>query len=107
MVAGIFLPFEGSPPSNTTDWQKFVWFFDELEANHGQDLLLFLLNSLNIIGVCLLVVYTGTGLSALPSTLLRRGTGARARRGSVQRQLAQLEASVTEITNRCVGFIGL
>lgn len=100
VVAGIFLPFEGSPPSNTTDWQKFVWFFDELEANHGQDLLLFLLNSLNIIGVCLLVVYTGTGLSALPSTLLRRGTGARARRGSVQRQLAQLEASVAEITNR-------
>jgi len=43
IVVGIFLPFNGSPPSNSTDWEKFEWFFDELEADHGQDLLLFLL----------------------------------------------------------------
>ena len=33
IIAGIFLPFNGSPPSNSTEWQKFEWFFEELEAN--------------------------------------------------------------------------
>ena len=50
VVAGIFIPFEGTPPSNSTEWEKFEWFFSELESNQGKDLLLFLLNTLNMIG---------------------------------------------------------
>ena len=50
VTAGIFIPFEGTPPSNSSEWEKFEWFFDELESNQGKDLLLFLLNTLNMIG---------------------------------------------------------
>ena len=56
---GIFLPISGSPPSNSTEWEKIEWFFDELEANKGQDLMLFILNTLNLIGLVLLILYTG------------------------------------------------
>jgi hypothetical protein len=40
----------GTPPGNATDWEKFEWFIEEMEANKGEDLLLFILNVINIIG---------------------------------------------------------
>ena len=46
VVGGIFIPFSGKPPANTTHW-----LVSELETNQGQDLLLFLLNTLNILGM--------------------------------------------------------
>ena len=103
IVLGIFLPFNGSPPSNATDWQKFEWFFDELEANKGQDLLLFLLNTLNLIGVVLLILYTGYGLSSLPCGLIRPSQGARTQRTAVENQIAEIENSIAEIEGRYEG----
>ena len=42
--------FVGTPPGNATDWERFQWFIEEMEANRGEDLLLFILNVINIIG---------------------------------------------------------
>jgi len=103
IVVGIFLPFNGSPPSNSTDWEKFEWFFDELEADRGQDLLLFLLNTLNLIGIVLLILYTGYGLSSLPCGLIRPTRGLRSRRTAVENHIQEIERSIAEIEARYEG----
>jgi len=103
IIAGIFLPFNGSPPSNSTEWQKFEWFFEELEANKGQDLLLFILNTLNILGVFFLILYTGYGLSSLPCGLIRPTSGVRTQRSAVEDQIEELEASIRTIEDRHPG----
>ena len=103
IILGIFLPFNGTPPSNSTDWEKFEWFFDELEANRGQDLLLFLLNTLNLVGIVLLILYTGYGLSSLPCGLIRPTHGVRNRRSAVENQIQEIERSIEEIEARYEG----
>ena len=100
VISGIFLPFNGSPPSNSTEWQKIEWFFDELEANNGQDLLLFILNTLNIIGVSFLIMYTGYGLSSLPCGLIRPTHGVRTRRTAVEVEIEDLERDIRAIEDR-------
>jgi hypothetical protein len=40
----------GTPPGNATDWEKFEWFIDEMEANKGENVLLFIINVINMIG---------------------------------------------------------
>ena len=103
VISGIFLPFNGSPPSNSTEWQKIEWFFDELEANKGQDLLLFILNTLNIIGVSFLILYTGYGLSSLPCGLIRPTHGVRYRRTAVEVEIEDLERDIRVIEDRNPG----
>ena len=103
VISGIFLPFNGSPPSNSTEWQKIEWFFDELEANNGQDLLLFILNTLNIIGVSFLILYTGYGLSSLPCGLIRPTHGVRTRRTAVEIEIEDLERDIRAIEDRNSG----
>ena len=100
VTAGIFLPFNGSPPPNSTEWQKIEWFFDELEANKGQDLLLFILNTLNIIGVLFLILYTGYGLSSLPCGLIRPTHGVRTRRSAVEEEIESIERDIRAIEAR-------
>lgn len=100
VISGIFLPFNGSPPSNSTEWQKIEWFFDELEANNGQDLLLFILNTVNIIGVSFLILYTGYGLSSLPCGLIRPTHGVRTRRTAVEIEIEDLERDIRAIEDR-------
>ena len=102
-ISGIFLPFNGSPPSNSTEWQKIEWFFEELEANNGQDLLLFILNILNIIGVSFLILYTGYGLSSLPCGLIRPTHGVRSRRTAVEVEIEDLERDIRAIEDRNSG----
>lgn len=100
VIAGVFLPFEGSPPPHLTFWQHFRWFLEELEASKGHDLFVFLLNTLSCIGMCLLVCYTGYGLSSLPAGLLSKGSGVRTRLTGVERRVEELEASIREVEAR-------
>jgi LMBR1 domain-containing protein 1 len=100
VVAGIFIPFSGTPPANSTEWEKVEWFINELEADQGRDLLLFLLNIINILGLCLLICYTGYGVSSLPCGLIRPARGVRAIRSSVERQLAGIEREIRDINTR-------
>jgi len=97
---GIFLPISGSPPSNSTEWEKIEWFFDELEANKGQDLMLFILNTLNLIGLVLLILYTGYGLSSLPCGLIRPKQGVRTQRTLVDVEIEEAERHIRQIEER-------
>ena len=104
VISGIFLPFNGTPPpSNSTEWQKIEWFFEELEKNNGQDLLLFILNILNIVGVSFLILYTGYGLSSLPCGLIRPTHGVRSRRTAVEVEIEDLERDIRAIEDRNPG----
>jgi len=100
VVGGIFIPFSGSPPDNSSHWEEFSWFLTELENNKGQDLLIFLLNTLNIIGLCLLIFYTGYGVSSLPCGLMRPRRGVRRMRNSVERQIEEIERNIRDISGR-------
>jgi len=100
VTAGVFLPFSGSPPSNSTEWQKFEWFFEELEASRGQDLFVFLLNTISCLGMIVLVCYTGYGLASLPISLLKGTSGVGNQLTGVERRVEELEASVREIEER-------
>ena len=100
VTAGVFLPFSGSPPSNSTEWQKFEWFFEELEASRGQDLFVFLLNTISCLGMIVLVCYTGYGLASLPISLLKGSSGVGNQLTGVERRVDELEASVREIEQR-------
>lgn len=100
VTAGIFIPFEGLPPSNSTEWEKLEWFFSELEENQGKDLLLFLLNTLTTIGLGLMIFYTGYGVSSLPCGLIRPTRGVRMMKSSVERQIDEIEKNIREISSR-------
>jgi len=100
VVAGIFIPFNGNPPSNSTEWQKFEWFLDELDSNKGHDLIVFLLNILNIVGMGLLIFYTGYGLSSLPCGLIRSKHGVRTMLTGVERQIKDIDDKIKEIETR-------
>jgi len=103
VVAGVFLPFNGSPPSTDSVWHKFEWFFEELEENKGRDLGVFLLNVLSSIGMVLLVIYTGCGLSRLPASLLGSGNGVRTQLTGVERRVAEIDSNIRDIQARSEG----
>ena len=103
VTAGVFLPFSGSPPSNSTEWQKFEWFFEELEASKGHDLFVFLLNTISCMGMVVLVCYTGYGLASLPISLLKGNSGVGSQLTGVERRVEELEANVREIEVRAEG----
>ena len=71
-----------------------------IEANKGQDLLLFILNTLNIIGVLFLILYTGYGLSSLPCGLIRPTHGVRTRRSAVEEEIESIERDIRAIEAR-------
>jgi len=100
VTVGIFLPFRESPPNNGTEWQKFEWYFEELAANKGEDLLVFILNILNVIGMLLLIVYAGYGLSSLPCGMIRGERTVNTDRSNVEEQIGELERQIKEIQDR-------
>lgn len=100
IIAGIFLPFRDSPPSNGTQWQRFEWYLEELEANKGEDLLVFLLNVLNLIGMILLTIYAGYGLSSLPCGMIRGQRTVGTDVDNVETQIEELEKQIKEIKDR-------
>jgi len=99
-VAGIFLPFNGVPPSNETDFAKFEWYIDQLESNKGEDLLIFILNTLNLVGMCLMIVYTGFGLSTFPLGTITTHRRVDNERQEVSSGITDLEQQIQEIRSR-------
>ncbi|XP_023346067.1 probable lysosomal cobalamin transporter isoform X2 [Eurytemora carolleeae] len=100
VVGGIFIPFNGMPPSNETSWEKIEWFFYELDANKGEDLLVFILNVVNLIGMIILIIYTGFGLSSFPWGILAGRRNVDAERSSLQISIQELESQINEIRVR-------
>lgn len=70
LTIGAVIPLRQAPPSNSTEWDKIRFLVDELAASRGEDSLRFLLSLFVLVGMFLLIVYTGFGMSALPMRLM-------------------------------------
>jgi len=103
VLGGIFIPFNGLPPNNKTDWQQFQWFLEEVEVTQGHDIIVFILNVLMVVGMLILVVYTGYGTSSLPCGLIRRKAGVQSMLTGVEMQIQELEAQIKNIQQRYEG----
>ncbi len=70
VALGFFLPLGNiSPPDNSTHHDYYYWVEQSVGKSGG--LVVFILNVLNLLGMILLVVYTGYGMSSLPATLIK------------------------------------
>lgn len=96
VVLGIFLPFEGSSSSSSiTDKLDFV--LANVQANRGQDLFVFLVNVVSVVGMLLLIVYTGYGMSVLPCGLINDRSTVDSERESVDSEIADLEGQLEAV----------
>ena len=68
-----------------------------------QNLMVFLLNVLSLVGMLLLIVYTGFGLTSLPSGLIRGSRSIHTDRREVEVEIDQLERRIAEIQARYEG----
>lgn len=96
LTIGAVIPLRQLPASNSTEWDKIRFLVDELAASRGEDSLSFLLSLFVLVGLVLVIVYTGFGLSALPLRLVMGERSAAKEAADVghQRQVVrtQLEA---------------
>lgn len=74
ITIGIFIPFSNVDPSpgpNVTAWEEIEYRFQLFEAQKGENLIVFIMNVLSVIGMVLLIFYTGYGMSSLPIGMIR------------------------------------
>jgi len=100
VLAGIFIPFNGSPPDGLSAWQKIQWFIEKLANNKGDDLIIFILNVINTIGMVILVTYTGFGLSALPLGIINAKRAVDRENRTVVTSIQEYEAQIESIVAR-------
>ncbi|TRY62684.1 hypothetical protein TCAL_04648 [Tigriopus californicus] len=102
IVIGIFLPYKGPGPNpNSTYIQEMDRILtEEFEVQHGENLMVFLLNVLNVIGMFFLIFYTAYGMSSLPFGMIRSRSQANRARDTVNKTLQELEQKIQEIKSR-------
>ncbi|GAB6029923.1 putative lysosomal cobalamin transporter [Chamberlinius hualienensis] len=71
IIIGSVIPLRGTPPVNSTEFEKFQFIISELGENKGEDILSFVVSVLTVIGLVLFIVFGGYGLSALPIGLIK------------------------------------
>ena len=59
VLLGIFLPFEGSAPKSDSLEEKIEFAWNQFKHNQGFDLITFLLNTVSLVGMAVLILYTG------------------------------------------------
>ena len=64
ILLGIFLPFETSPSLPLANYFQQAW--TNFKGQEGFNMIVFVMNSISVVGMGLLVLYTGMGMSALP-----------------------------------------
>ncbi len=65
--------------------------------------MVFLLNSLSLVGMLMLIVYTGYGMTSLPTGLIKGGPSVHSDRRQVEAEIAELESQVADIRARSEG----
>ena len=100
ILLGIFLPFEGSPPPVDDVDEKILYLWEQMKANEGKDLIVFLINTISIIGMFLVIIYTGYGMSAWPFSLIGGRSTVHSELSSVDSQVTTIEEQLTELRER-------
>lgn len=112
VVAGYFIPIDGGdlPPNNGTAYLSH--FEGESEAEYefqrprrvkSENILVFLLNVLNVVGMFFFVVYAGCGFSSLPYGMIKGQRSVFTRRADVDAEISNVEAQIKRIEERNEG----
>jgi len=105
VVGGFLIPVgDHTQVTNLSDIGdgKVAWFVDKMEHNKFEDMLLFVLNVINLVGMLVLIVYTGVGLSSLPCSLVAARRRVDGERNTLQLSISELESQIAEIEGRSV-----
>ncbi|CAL8257485.1 unnamed protein product [Lota lota] len=71
LLIGAFVPLDPPPSTNSTQWEKVQYLFEELGSSHGLPALSFSISSLTLIGMLAVITYTAYGMSVLPLNLIK------------------------------------
>ncbi|CAN7937223.1 unnamed protein product [Ixodes hexagonus] len=97
LTLGAVIPMRVTPPQNSTEWDKIEFLVHELAANRGEDALSFIVSLLTLVGMVVMVFYTGCGLAALPLGLIAGSLSTSQERRSVADQIASLDAQIATL----------
>ncbi len=107
VIAGYFIPAgDDLPPNNGTAAQLQEWLegleyeFEDFGRVKGENILVFLLNVLNMVGMFFFVIYTGYGMSSLPVGMIKGQRSVFTERAAVDAEIASVEAQVKRIEER-------
>jgi hypothetical protein len=105
VVAGYFIPAgDDLPPHNGTtlqEWRSALEYeFEEFKRERGENILVFLLNVLNMVGMFFFVIYTGYGMSSLPVGMIKGQRSVFTERSAVDREIENVETQVKTIEER-------
>ncbi|CAN7945779.1 unnamed protein product [Ixodes pacificus] len=100
LTLGAVIPMHTTPPQNSTEWEKIEFLVHELSANRGEDALSFIVSLLTLVGMFVVIFYTGCGLAALPVGLIAGSLSTSQERSSVADQLVSLDAQIDTLRNK-------
>lgn len=100
VLLGIFLPFEGSPPVLLGAKEELTYAWESFKANEGFDLIAFLLNTVSSVGLFLLILYTGYGMSSWPFHLICGSASVHNELAIVEAQMLTIEVRLGELRNQ-------
>ena len=110
IAVGIFAPVGPVPPSpiphnysSSSLYELDEVIGQEFKGGRAGTVVVFLLNTLNVVGMVLLVLYTGYGMSSLPIGMIRGSHSVRREQALVNRSLEDLEEQITAIRARNEG----
>ncbi|XP_029835178.3 probable lysosomal cobalamin transporter [Ixodes scapularis] len=106
LTLGAVIPMHTTPPQNSTEWEKIEFLVHELSANRGEDALSFIVSLLTLVGMFVMIFYTGCGLAALPVGLIAGSLSTSQERSSVADQLVSLDAQIDTLRNKLRGSVG-
>ncbi|CAN8025178.1 unnamed protein product [Ixodes persulcatus] len=106
LTLGAVIPMHTTPPQNSTEWEKIEFLVHELSANRGEDALSFIVSLLTLVGMFVMIFYTGCGLAALPVGLIAGSLSTSQERSSVADQLVSLDAQINTLRNKLRGSMG-
>ncbi len=103
VVVGVFVPWGDVQPN-----QVVVDAFASASETrlHAQNLMIFLLNVLSLVGMVLLIAYTGYGITSLPAGMIGGQRSVHTDRREVEGEIHEVERQIAEIQARQAKKLG-
>ena len=107
VLLGLFLPYNNDNPTwvqrSATSYPILDEIVEEQDTGRGENLILFLTNVLNVIGMFLLILYTAYGMSVLPCGMVIGSDTVHTERTAVNREIAEVEAQIQQLKEEFAG----
>ncbi|KAG8199265.1 hypothetical protein JTE90_003688 [Oedothorax gibbosus] len=102
LVAGAFIPYQVTPPQNSTEWDKIEFMIRELYQNRGKDAISFVVNVLTIYGMLNTLLYTSVGLASFPITMIKGFLSLREEESNLSKSQSTIQAKINNLRNKQV-----